>query len=303
MKRKDKESLLKRKLTGLLDAFSRPERLRWFILSFLSLVVSVALFPGILSKPHIYKLGDVAERDIKASDNFLIENNALTERNRAKALKEVLAVYDFDMTSSNLLSAIRESFESGREYIDSLSEQATRTEAPAIPDIVPPSNAPGNKEEMANRFFGLLGIPPDPDTFDALLKSGFPSQVEETVIRLTSEITERGIVGNRRMLKDHMEKGGITLHDISSKKEKRALDFDQFYTLESARRLIAGQAKSIRAMIRSPELAQVSVKLAQWLIKPNVTFNQRESELRKDLARKSIKPIYFKIKKGEMLVR
>ena len=114
---------------------------------------------------------------------------------------------------------------------------------------------------------------------------------------------ERGIVGNRRMLKDHIEKGGITLHDISSKKEKRTVDFDQFYNLESARRFIAGQAKSIRAMIRSPELAQASVKLARWLIKPNVTFNQRETELRKDLAQKSIKPIYFKIKKGEMLVR
>jgi membrane-associated HD superfamily phosphohydrolase len=52
-----------------------------------------------------------------------------------------------------------------------------------------------------------------------------------------------------------------------------------------------------------PELGDVSLKLAQSLIKPNLTFNQRETELRKDLARKSVKPIYFMIKKSEMLIR
>ena len=50
-------------------------------------------------------------------------------------------------------------------------------------------------------------------------------------------------------------------------------------------------------------LADVSIKLSQSLIKPNLTFNQRETGLRKERVRKSVKPVYFQIKKGEMLIR
>ena len=50
-------------------------------------------------------------------------------------------------------------------------------------------------------------------------------------------------------------------------------------------------------------MAKVSLGLAAALVKPNLTFNKRETELRKDLARKSVTPFYFKVKKGEMLVR
>jgi len=303
MKRGDKESALKGKLTGLLGIFSRPERLRWFLLPLLSLIISIALFPGILSKPHIYRLGDVAERDIKASDDFLIENEELTEKAREKAVKEVLAVYDFDRTASNLVTAVQEAFKSGREYFDNLSRQEKEAETPEPPESMPVPDIPDNREDIAGRFFGLLGITPAPKNFEILLKSGFPSQVENTVIRLTREVTRKGIVGNRRMLKEHMEKGGITLHDISSKKETQVADFERFYDLDSARRFIAGQAESVQEAVQSPELAQVSLKVAQWLIKPNLNFNQRETESRKDLVRKAIKPIYFKIKKGEMLVR
>jgi putative nucleotidyltransferase with HDIG domain len=53
----------------------------------------------------------------------------------------------------------------------------------------------------------------------------------------------------------------------------------------------------------SQELSAITLKLADALIKPNLTFNKRETELRKDIARRSVKPFYFKVKKGEMLVR
>jgi membrane-associated HD superfamily phosphohydrolase len=86
------------------------ERLRWILLFGLSLVLSVLLFPSVLLKPVHFKLGDVVERDIKASRDFLVENREFTERDREKATREVLAVYDFDPSAGNHIPALREAF-------------------------------------------------------------------------------------------------------------------------------------------------------------------------------------------------
>jgi putative nucleotidyltransferase with HDIG domain len=127
--------------------------------------------------------------------------------------------------------------------------------------------------------------------------------VEAAVIQLTNTVFQKGVVGRRRMLMKQVEKGGIVLHEIYAQRESRVTNFDRFYDLEGAVSFIKSQKKALMETMNPPELADISIMLAQPLIKPNLTFNQRATEQRKDLARKSIKPTYFQIKKGEMLVR
>ena len=255
----------------------------------------------IFDKPKIHRLGDVAEQDIKASHDFLIENKGLTEKNREKAAKEVLSVYDFDSSASNLLPRINEAFNLGREYSNPSFQLGN-------PDQIVPSSG----EKMANplegdnvreRFFALLEIPPDEKLFERLVKHSFPVQVEEAVIQLTTSVFQKGVVGNRTMLMNQVGKGGIVLHEIYAQKEITVTDFDRFYDLGGAVSFIKTQKKALEETMNPRELADISIKLGQPLIKPNLTFNQRETELRKDLARESVKPTYFQIKTGEMLVR
>jgi putative nucleotidyltransferase with HDIG domain len=245
----------------------------------------------------------VAERDIKASRDFLIEDAELTEKNRDKAVKEVLAVYDFDRASSNLVSRVKGAFDLGRDYFDGAFDPESAEPMPPPPESTPSREARDDEDAIIYRFYEILEISPDEKIFEALLKFDFPAQAEESVVRLITEVSEKGVVGNRQMLKKEMEKGGITLHEIHSKTETRVTDFNRFYDLEGARRLLANRSRDLGKAVPYPGLADVSIKLAQSLVKPNLTFNQRETELRKDLARKSIKPKYFKIKTGEMLVR
>src|SRR4030042_5073502 len=74
----------------------RSEIRPWVILIVLSLAISIFLFPESLIRPKVYKIGDVAEKDIKASADILVENAALTLKDRGKAIKAVPNVYDFD---------------------------------------------------------------------------------------------------------------------------------------------------------------------------------------------------------------
>ncbi|MEE9611491.1 MAG: hypothetical protein V3W19_09575, partial [Desulfatiglandales bacterium] len=299
----EREASATRKGSDVLDKWFLPKRARWLILVALSLIISVFLFPNILSKPKFYRLGDVAERDIKASYDFLMEDKELTEKNRENAVKQVLAVYDFDSTASNFASRVEEAFKEGRKYFSQPSHvESVEQGTPRSGEKVPLDTSE-EQNPIKNRFFTVLEIPPDEKVFEQLMKFNSLPKVEKAVIQLLTPVFQKGVVGNRTMLMNQIEKSGIILHEIHTKKEIKVTDFNRFYDLKRARRFIESQRRRLNETMNPPELVHIPIKLAKSLIKPNLTFNQRETGLRKDLARKSAKPFYFKIKKGEMLVR
>jgi cyclic-di-AMP phosphodiesterase PgpH len=302
-KKPEKESFLRARFSRLGREWFTPNRLKWIIVITLSLTISILLFPSILIKTADYRIGDVAARDIKASHDFLIENKELTEKDREKATREVLAVYDFDSAALNLLPSIREAFSQSREQFGQsfdLYDQDRTDKVQAEKTFERGSETYNVAEE---RFFGILELTPDQELFALLAESGFPAVVEEAIVGLVTEISERGIVPNKTMLKNQIERGGILLHELYSKKETKVADGERFYDVAGARSYIRGQGKTLQEKLGSPALTDGAVKLAQLLIRPNLTYNQRETEARREQARESVKPVYYKVKKGEMLVR
>ncbi|MBN1831820.1 MAG: HDIG domain-containing protein [Deltaproteobacteria bacterium] len=285
-----------------LGDFFRPERLRWPILVILSLAISVTLFPHILSKSETYHLGEVAQQDIKASRDFLIENSELTEQNREKAVKGALSVYDFDSDASNLVPRIKEAFSFARENMDYPlePEELGLIDTVILERAVKKILEDGRTEE---RFFAILEIPAEKALFERLAYHLFSSQVEEAVIGLMTSVLRKGVVGNRSMLMSQIGKGGIILHEIYTQKETTVSDLTRFYDPTGAADFIKAQKDALAKTISPPELVDISLRLALSLISPNLTFNQRETELRKEIARELVKTTYYQIKKGEMLVR
>jgi len=274
----------------------------WYILLGLSVIISVVIYPNILTRLEIYSLGDVADRDIKATNEFLVEDSELTEKNRQDAVKNVLSVYDFDRTAINVASRIKEAFAAGRAYLAKPGDTSgTSKDAPS--EVKPVSDEPSMSiDSFRNHFFGILDIPVSDKVFDTLLKSDFSAEAENAAIRLVSEVLNKGVVGNKMMLMAQSGKG-ITLHRIQTEMESKVTELNRFYDLKEARDFIEGQSEPLTSSMSSPGLAKASLELAAALVKPNLTFNKRETELRKELARKSVTPFYFKVKKGEMLVR
>ncbi len=279
------------------------EAKKWYILVGVSLIISILLFPKFLTRPKVYRMGDVAERDIKASREFLVENRDLTARKRQEAVKSVPAIYDFDPTLGDLPRRIRNAFAKGREYV------AGAHLIPGTPDLDIPAKAeeemntqPAAIELYRDQFFEILEIAPDDEMFNLLGEEGFPVSVEEAVIELISPILEKGVVGNKLMLMKQSGKG-IILHNIHTEREVKVTNLDRFYDLKGAQSSIKGHARSLKKGLGSKKMANLCITLATELIKPNLTFNQRATELRKELAKQSVKPFYFKVKKGEMLVR
>lgn len=270
-----------------------PEAKKWLILLGLSVIVSVLLFPNILVRTPRYSLGDVADRDIKATRNFLVENEALTEEKRQEAARSVLSVYDFDPTGSRLITRIKEAFAEGRKFAEEQIPMPVKKAA---------QKTPPNPEAFKDRFFELLEIEPENTILKALVDSGFPIEVENAVTYLMDQVLRRGVVNDKEMLMEQSRKG-IMLRHVHEEKEIRVTDLNHFLDLQEARAFIRAQKKALTQFTTSSRLIDTSIDLAAALIKPDLTFNKRQTELRKDAARKSVKPVYFKIKKGEMLVR
>ena len=278
------------------------ERLKWGLLVLLSVLFSVCLFPNILSQGPDYRIGDVAETGIKASHDFLIEDHEQTERSREEAAKKALAVYDFDRSASDLVSRVKDAFAFGRErYAELFPDQASEPLTAEAPSTPPPSaEGPGTLKEG---FFAILDVPQDEELFNLLYETGFSAPVEQSLVTLITGILSRGVVGNPDRLLAQAEKGGIILHDLYTRQEIPVSDLDRFYDLESAMTHVQSQADAIEEKTGSQAAARAVIETVRYLIQPNVTFNQRESELRKEAARNQVKPSYFKIKEGEMLVR
>ncbi len=278
------------------------ERLLWGLLVLLSALFALFLFPNILTHAPDYQVGDVAETSIKASHDFLIENREQTERNRAEAARQALAVYDYDSSLSDLVTRVKEAFAFARKRTEELVQPAANLPTPPEPA---PATATGQEEMPAfrDRFFAILEISPDESLFEFLMESGFSTGVEQTVVPILSRLLSRGIVANGDRLLAQAEKGGIILHDLYTREETLVEALERFYDMESASSYVQSQTEEIKERLGSPVEARAAVELTTALLQPNATFNQRETELRKEAARNSVKPTYFKIKKGEMLVR
>lgn len=276
----------------------RDDTKKWCIFIGLSLIFSILLFPSILTPTRTYNLGDVVDRDMRASREFLVENNELTEKNREEAVRAVLPVYDFDPTATDLIPRVREAFAVGRKYLADILEPAWTSTSPEETQ----------KEHLAitkvfqRRFFETLDIPENNPLFHTLMMNDFSPMAESAVIGLVSDVFKRGVVGNQVMLMSYRGKG-IVLQNIKDGKEAEVFGLDRFYDLKTAIALIQEQGRSLTQTLWPEELAQAVLALAVSLIKPNLTFNKRETALRKEAAGESVKPFFFKVKKGEVFIR
>ena len=287
---KEITSPLKRFVTSLRVVSSKIQI--WIYLIILSAIISLLLYPNLLVIPtEDYSIGDVANKDIKASHDFLVEDKELTKQRRYEAVKSALFVYDFDRSGANINQRIKTSFSYARKELEQIStielEPTVRSE---------------KLEQLRDKFFDLLEITEDSVLFDRLVKDNFSSHIDNSASITINQILEKGVVGNKKVLMTQKGKG-IILRDIDTQQELKIDDFDRFYNLESALQYFN---QAINKLIKNKnvgDMVTTTKHFAKLIINPNITFNKSETELRKEKAKRSVKPIYFQVKKGEMIVR
>ena len=282
-------------------------QIRWAILVLATMLFIIILYPSLVITKNPYNLGDVVERDIKAPKDFFIEDQAATDKNRQQAIAEVLTVYDHDPNLANVLKRkVEQAFGDLRTVIESPRKiEAQEMENRLKPAEILPAEQNVSRQtlvwEKQEQFEETIGIDLSKGAYRALAREEFSKNLANLIAKILDKILSNGVVTNKEILLKELDKG-IILRDVSTKKEKIAGNLNQFYGLN--------QAKALVRTIGQPYLQDLDytlknlvVDFVQELIQPNITLNRSETKERENKITKEIKPVLYKIKAGEMLLR
>jgi len=306
---RERQTGIEKRKESVKKLFIESRRLRWYLLLLVTSVFIFISYPNLVGTRPAYQLGDVADRDIKASQEFFIEDQAATQAKRNRAVNEILTIYDHDTALlPDLSQRVEKAFADLQAVIrvartDPNPSQTPPVESNADATHTVQDDASLRKQvwKLQEEFARKLGIDISKGAYRILFEEEFSNKIADAIVQILTKILEKGVVTNKAFLLRESDKG-IVLRDLSTKKERPVTDLKQFYGLD--------QAKSMVRIIGQPLLPDRSytqssliVDLVQRLIQPNITLNKSETEERKAQAADEIKPILYKIKAGEMLLR
>jgi len=279
---------------------------KWLLLTLIVAIFIFLLYPGLVVKRHQYRLGDIADRDIKAPQDFFIEDQAATEANREQAVEAVLAVYDHDPRIMRRISDnISKAFKEMRQVIEDFERQPPTVD-PAGPDAEARMKASQQKIEnelwaKKGMFETQLGIEIDRGAYKILINESFADTIADRISKILFDIQANGVVANKEVLLKEIDKG-ITVRNVASQTEKTVTALRQHYGPDQAKAMVRIVAEPLVKDMNS-NLVNLIVDMSQRLVQPNLTLNRNETETRKKQALADVKPIMYKFKAGEMLVR
>jgi hypothetical protein len=287
-------------------------RRKWLLLAGLSFLVAVLVSPSFIAVNPRYRLGDIADRNVKARHDFLIEDAEATAKKREEAVRLSPLVYDFDeKIAADLEERLETSFRGMREAQAVVEEQA-RHEVPDRQPI-PPAPAPAvPRDEISaltgevDRFQGKkkefeesLGCPLQGDPFKYLADQQFSLEIQEKIQNLLKTSMDRGIVADKQW--GQTEQGAnLLVRNLATGDESLVQPPFSYPDLEEARKMIVMKALEPGRDVR--ELMLIA-SVVSSLLEPNLKFNSRATEKKREEAYDSVKPVFIRIARNEMLVR
>ncbi len=276
----------------------------------LSLSVAFLLTPSFTFNNPSYQLGDIAESNIKAKQDLLIENEAATSERREEAVSQAPLVYDLDdNVARQTIEKIEAAFQLMREHL----EADTHSEAEALASQAPerifgksgglsfPVFSDLDRKALQRKadFESLFGLEITEELFSDFLEIRFSREFQDKVVRVLELTFSQGIVTNKSSLIQAQQKR-LHIRKQGEREEYLAASPQQYPDLEDARKIAR-----VQALEQGKDAAEIRamVFLTSHLLQPNLTFNFDETERRREQAYASVKPTYIQIMKNEMLVR
>ncbi|MCP4021297.1 MAG: HDIG domain-containing protein [Desulfobacteraceae bacterium] len=275
----------------LKDFLLEKPNLLWFLLIFITLFFTFLHYPEQGKISYTYNTGDVAQRDIKAPRNFFVEDKQATGLKKEEVKDAVKIVYDYD---AGLQKKISDTVDASMKIVRLLftkSEENHNEPDPTFAIIL----------ETKDQFEEKLGIPINKGAYNILYRHKFSSEISQKIKSIIHKILTNGVVANKELLLREENKG-IILRTIGSSSERTVNNLKIFYGPDQAKTMVRIVGQPILATT-DYNLSAFIVDVCQRLIQPNITMNKNETEKRIQAAAEQIKPILYKIKAGEMILR
>lgn len=281
---------------GKLPKFVRnPIAQQWIIALCLCLVLSLLLSPRIhLDRPD-YKVDMIAVGDVKADRNFLVEDRLATEQKKVEVLADARSVYDYDSDMQVRVEiSLRKAFLSAEEaYLRLMSDSR--------PARLSPVAAKRDLSQLKGDLEKNLGIALTSGEFEALRRYEFSPSIAGKIANLIADVTRSAWITHATFLKQDMERG-IIVRDPKTLAEREMTDFPAIRHMNEMESLLTKKAGQYLRR-EAPDVRRAAVSLAIKMIQPNLTFNQKATDLKKQTILAGAKPVYYQVQSGEMIIR
>ena len=266
-----------------LERIKTPSYQKWFIGIGIAIILTFLLSPSLTLHLKEYEVGDIGTKEIKSTQDLLVEDEKLTQEKRAEAERSVYSVYDYDPAIlSDAENRVRSTFElltASLKKVEKRRDQNTLRE---------------------KEWDSTINLPLTQREWQVLEKERFNPAIGETALKLITPILRKGIVNDKELLDPDAEKGIIT-RNILTREERKNPSFT-FLDFKEAKVKLRAQADLLSPVL-GKEPSSIALKIAEHFLMPNLTFNKNETQERKLQKREKINPIYFQIKRGEVILR
>ncbi|GAC1469277.1 MAG: HDIG domain-containing protein [Desulfuromonadaceae bacterium] len=270
-------------LDSLIRKFSNPEtarRNRFVLLISTALLLTLTILPNQHTSTLSYKVGDIATSDIRVTQDLLVEDKALTEQRRKDAANNAPVVYNFsDQVPGALNDKLQQTLaivRSGRDVIPEKSISQWRAQLTPLLDT------------------DLSGA-----EIQALTRIRSNKIFLASAAELLSELYQRKIVLDGKVFQTDTRRG-LEVSDNNGHPIGGG-DFSTSFTeIGEARRIVSSW--SFKGVGAAADNARISAVIARILL-PNLFYNREASEVRSRSAMETVRPVLFKLQKGEMIVR
>ncbi len=251
---------------------------RALLLVLLVVLLTFIIVPKGALTPTEFAPGDIVPRDIKAPRDILIPDDDLSEQKRADAERAVANLYDYDPSTGTIIS----------KQVDQILSSLNVSLDQVVTD-----------EEQISGLDSNFGVKVDGKVLAALKELAAQDGNKARVALIMTHLYQQKIAGNLKLFETDRTKG-VIFRDLETSNEVPA----------SSQTVVIGLGQlqdSLKNALSDPNFPSNQQKALQNLIvpllRPNISFNQSETEARKRIAREEVKPILIQVKKGEMIAR
>jgi len=247
------------------------------------LIIARMISPSIPSTIPAYQIGDIADQNIRAAEDVLVEDTASTAKKKVENEEKSPSVYDFDAHAVE---------EVERRLTDTFVQWKSLCEDSAVQLA---------SDEHGERFKEEMGVTISDKHFKTLVKHRFADTIVDALLAMIRKPLSEKLIADKSFMRGERAKG-LIIRNVQTQGETFITDLSSLRDVDEVKSELLQHAEQKQGqMPRS--LADAVLEIAQDLIRPTLTFNLNETEARKLNAREQTNPVYFKLKKGEMIIR
>ena len=249
---------------------------RWAIAVVLSAGLTLILAPKLYDAKPQYRHGMIAEENVKADRDFLVEDVNSTRQKRSEASGNARAIYDYDAEMAITIKA---------KTKNAFSAMLRQTH-------------PAQHKAILEKS---LGVSVTPEEFSFLQANNFSDDLLQKLSRIISSFYENRLIAQGTFQNNERVKGITIVNDIT-RVEENLKDVSSVLNLKDIDPVLF---QKVKAVFKSdqPDDRRFSLSFLKKIIEPNLSFNKEATDKKILSAIDEIKPVYFQVQKNEMIVR